>query len=403
MNTMFLAIMLIATTLLFYSEKSSDYKLPLVNETVNKPEIKIPDPPKADWAQTAEKWLVDAQSPNGGWGAGSHTYQNVRDPHLVQTDPATTAFAALALLKAGGPLEDNPYKEQILKALDRILKDIDSRPNNGRITGLDGTQPQVKLGIHIDASMALQFLTEMDDEITDKTLQDKIDKAADVCIDLIQESQDANGGWAGGGWAPVLQSAMANNALELAQVKYKVDQTAIDNSRKYQAEIMSTDGVKSDDAAGVPLYAVASAQRASSTEAREAETYLDTQITTDFSTGKVKKEEISKVLESKGMDKAKADRLADSYAVNYSSTQALQNEKIWDGFGNNGGEEYLSYMLTSESLAQQGKEEWLKWRQSIEPKFKQSQNPNGSWSGHHCITSPVFCTAAIVQAWNAGQ
>ena len=73
---------------------------------------------------------------------------------------------------------------------------------------------------------------------------------------------------------------------------------------------------------------------------------------------------------------------------------------IWEGFGNNGGEEYLSYMMTSEAIAQQGKDEWLKWKQSIEPKFKQSQNPNGSWSGHHCITSPVFCTAAILQAWN---
>lgn len=26
-----------------------------------------------------------------------------------------------------------------------------------------------------------------------------------------------------------------------------------------------------------------------------------------------------------------------------------------------------------------------------------AQNGDGSWSGHHCITSPVFCTAAVVQ------
>src|SRR5687768_4604312 len=241
MNTMFLAIMLIATTLLFFPEKSSDYKLPLVNENANKPKVKIPDLPKADWAQSAEKWLVDAQSPNGGWGAGSHSYQNVRDPHMVQTDPATTSFAAMALLKAGGQLKTNPYKDQIMKALDRILKDIDSRPDNGRITSLDGTQPQVKLGIHIDASMALQFLSQMRDQLTDEKLQKEVDDAAKICIELIQGSQNSNGGWAGGGWAPVLQSAMANNALELAQKRYDVDEKAIEKSRKYQADNIDAD------------------------------------------------------------------------------------------------------------------------------------------------------------------
>jgi hypothetical protein len=360
------------------------------------------DPEKTSWDQNAVQWLIEAQSPNGGWGAGSHSYQNVRDPHAVQTDPATTAFAAMALLKAGGALKENPYNKQILNALDRILKDIDDRPDNGRITSLSGTQPQVKLGIHIDASMALQFLTEMRDQIQDPALENKIDKAAEACIQLIQGSQSADGGWAGGGWAPVLQSAMANNALEAAQGRYAVDDKVIENSRKYQAGNMGTEGGITEDAAGVPLYAVASAQRATSVEAKEAESYMEPGMAAAYTSGKVKKDEITKVLESKGMDRDKAERLANSYAVNQASTQALQSDEIWNGFGNNGGEEYLSYMMTSEALAQQGKDEWMKWRQSIEPKFQQSQNPNGSWSGQHCITSPVFCTAAIIQAWNAG-
>ncbi len=398
MNTMFLAILVIASSLFIFTTNhttDSSHYSDLSNPAT--------DPPKTEWAQNAVQWLIEAQSPNGGWGAGSHAYQHVRDPHQVQTDPATTAFAAMALLKAGGPLKENLYKEQIINALDRILKDIDSRPDNGRITPLEGTQPQIKLGINIDASMALQFLSSISGQIPDATLQNHVDKAAEICINLIQGSQNANGGWAGGGWAPVLQSAMANNALESAQTKYDVDQKAIENSRKYQADNIGIDGVKSEDAAGVPLYAAASAQRASSAEAREAEAYLEPGMATGYSSGKVKKEDISKVLISKGMARDKAERLANSYAVNYKSTEVLQSDAIWEGFGNNGGEEYLSYMLTSESMAQQGKEEWLKWRKSIEPKFIQSQNPNGSWSGHHCITSPVFCTAAIVQAWNAGN
>ena len=30
-------------------------------------------------------------------------------------------------------------------------------------------------------------------------------------------------------------------------------------------------------------------------------------------------------------------------------------------------------------------------------RLQKVQNGDGSWSGHHCITSPVFCTAAVVQ------
>lgn len=393
---MYLAVFMIASSFFIFTThpKVPNYTDPIAYHN---------DPGTVAWNQSAVNWLLDAQSPNGGWGSGAHAYQNVTDPHAVQTDPATTSFVAMALLKAGGKLETNPYKTQIMKALDRLLKDIDSRPDNGRITSLEGTQPQVKLGIHIDASLALQFLSTMRDQIKDDELSAKVDKAAETCITLIQGSQNANGGWAGGGWAPVLQSAMANNALEHAQTRYKVDQKVIDQSREYQANNISTDGVKSDDAAGVPLYAAVSAQRATSADAKEVEGMLEPEMARGYSTGKVKKDAITKALQSKGMGRDKAEKMANSYAVNYTSTQALQSDDIWNGFGNNGGEEYLSYMMTSEALAQQGKEEWMKWRQSIEPKFKQAQNPNGSWSGQHCITSPVFCTAAVVQAWNAGN
>lgn len=388
MNTMYVAAFAAVSSLLM-----------LVHEPQTKSNP-APDPIYEDvaWNQSAVAWLLKAQSPNGGWGAGSHSYQNIRDPHAVQTDPATTSFAAMALMKAGGKFETNPYKNEIAKALDHVLKDIEDRPDNGRITSLTGTQPQVKLGIHIDASMALQFLTAMREEVKDPALEQKIDKAAAVCIDLIQGSQNADGGWAGGGWAPVLQSAMANNALELAQSRYAVDQKAIDNSRMYQANNIGTDGVRADDAAGVPLYAAASAQRATAQDARVVEELIPSGVLAGVS-GEGK---ISKALQEKGIDRDKADRLAKSYTTNVASTRELESNEIWDGFGNNGGEEYLSYMLTSESLAQQGKTKWESWRQTIEPKFKSTQNQDGSWSGQHCITSPVFCTAAVIQAWNAG-
>ncbi len=395
MNTLFMAVLITATSLFMLVPEH-------VSTTYTDPDP-VTGQPDAPWNQHGLAWLLEAQSPDGGWGSGSHAYQNVRDPHAVQTDPATTSFAAMALMKAGGPLDSNPYQKQILKALDRLLKDIDSRPDNGRITSLTGTQPQVKLGIHIDASMALQFLTAVREEIKDAALENKIDAAAAVCIHLIENSQNADGGWAGGGWAPVLQSAMANNALERAQGRYTVDQKRIDDSRQYQAQNIGAEGVRADDAAGVPLYAAASAQRATAMEARLVEEVLSPTTLSEITFGEPGTIKLSKALQGKGIDKDKADRLAQSYTVNQVSTKALQRDEIWDGFGNNGGEEYLSYMLTSEALWQQGQDKWQQWRQGIESKFKAAQNPDGSWSGQHCITSPVFCTAAVIQAWNSGR
>src|SRR5258706_6861453 len=47
------------------------------------------------------EWLAKAQHPDGGWGAGSHANQQLRDPHQVVTGPATTSFVAMALVRTG--------------------------------------------------------------------------------------------------------------------------------------------------------------------------------------------------------------------------------------------------------------------------------------------------------------
>ena len=56
--------------------------------------------------------------------------------------------------------------------------------------------------------------------------------------------------------------------------------------------------------------------------------------------------------------------------------------------------------MTSESLVITGGEAWEKWDEKMHRRLNKIQNPNGSWSGHHCITSPVFCTAAVIQCLN---
>ena len=74
----------------------------------------------------------------------------------------------------------------------------------------------------------------------------------------------------------------------------------------------------------------------------------------------------------------------------------LDNEQFIAGFGNNGGEEFLSYMNISENLFAQGGQEWESWNKSIGGVIGKVQNADGSWSGHHCITGRTFCTSAAL-------
>lgn len=393
MNFMYSAIIMIASGILYF--------LPVRNYTnYYSQTVLIKDTIR--WHERGAKWLVESQSKNGGWGCGSHTAQHLIDPAHVQTDPATTAFAAMALLKSGGGLVSNPYRKEILHALDRVLEDISIRPQNGKITALSGTQLQRKLGGNIDASLALEFLTEIKKQLPNHDYQARVDTAAKVCISLIEKSQAPNGSWTDVGWAPVLQSAMATNALEMAKTDYPVDDSVLSKSIDYHINNMETDPLKNMDGAGVPLYVAASAQRATAEDAEEAGVLLETAVVTGYGIVREKKE-IGYAIESVTGDRVKAKRLAKAYIANKKATELLGKSETWKGFGNNGGEEYLSYKMSSEAMIKSNPEEWLKWKKEIESKFIASQNQNGSWSGHHCITSPVFCTAAVLLAWHAGE
>src|SRR5262249_9218400 len=65
-------------------------------------------------------------------------------------------------------------------------------------------------------------------------------------------------------------------------------------------------------------------------------------------------------------------------------------------FGNNGGEEFLSFMNISEALAATGGTEWKNWDRAMNTLVGKAQNGDGSWAGHHCITGRTFCTAAAL-------
>ena len=341
-------------------------------------------------------WIIRAQNQNGGWGAGSHGRQDILDPHAVQADPATTAMVSMALLRSGSTLKEGQYAAELQKALEYLMKATeDSDVSSFNITELTGTQIQSKLGQNIDVILAAQFFSNVLDHAShDAVLKRRIQKNLNTCVSKIQRAQDDNGNIAGAGWAGVLQSSFAANALESAQTQgANVDEKKLERSREAQKNNFDakTGDVKTDMGAGVMLYSVSGSARASAKEARRVEEEIN----------KAKKsgtlEEgapaTAENLEKIGFDKDDAMKYSTAYEVYQSAKVQAQRADVMDGFGSNGGEEFLSYLQTGESMVIGKDNAWQQWYENISGRMLKIQNNDGSWNGHHCITSPVFCTA----------
>ncbi len=343
-------------------------------------------------------WMGKAQGNDGGWGAGSHSQQSLMDPHAVPSDPATTSLIGMSLLRTDNTLQKGEYSKNLKKATEFLLKTVEECPDNQQfLTTISNTQPQIKLGRNIDVILTSQFFTNMlRYEISDASTKKRIEKALDKCIARIQKGQDKDGSWRDGGWAPVLQSALANNALESAgDVGRKVDEDVMKKSREYQNGNfdVKTNAAVTDRAAGVMLYGLSSTTRASAKESRRAKDLVEKAK----KEGKIKDDQITEVnLRAAGASTLEAKELVTAYSINKSAQQQAMREDVMKGFGNNGGEEFMSYLMTGESIVMQGGNEWKKWYDMMSTKLVTIQNGDGSWNGHHCITSPVFCTGTCL-------
>jgi hypothetical protein len=355
--------------------------------------------PVAASIRHALDWLAAAQASNGGWGAGSYYQQEVLDPHAVETDPATTALVGMSLLRCGHRLDQGEYAPSLRRATDYLLHAVEgssgAEPN---ITSLIHTQPQIKLGQNIDVILTAQYFSNLMRYLgKGHPLYQRIERALDKCIGKIQRDQDQDGSWKKGGWAPVLQSALANNALESAQdMGIKVDSMVLKKSRDYQKSNFDpqTDAAVTGKSAGVLLYAISGSSRASAKESRIAKEKFNEAV----QDGKLKKEDQmnEENLVKAGMTPSEAKNDITAYHIHEAATIKAQSQDVMNGFGSNGGEEFISYLMTGESLVMNGGQQWIKWYELMTARLIQIQNQEGCWSGHHCITSPVFCTATCL-------
>ena len=341
-------------------------------------------------------WMVQAQNNDGGFAAGQHASQNVMDPHASPSDPATTAMVSMALLRGGSTLESGRFANVLQRTTEFLLKAVEESPEEAlNITALQGTQIQVKLGQNIDVALTAQYFSNLMGRMpcTDPK-HDRWLRALNKCTAKIQHAQASNGSVQGSGWAGVLQSSFATNALESAQhVGADVDDKALEKARDFQkGNFDAAQGtVVTETAAGVTLYAVSGSTRASAKEARRAEEDMKKAV----KEGRVQADAPVNVdnLEQAGYTKDEAEKMNTAYQVYNAAKEQAQSAEVISGFGNNGGEEFLSYLQTGESLVINKDMDWKTWYASTTARLVNIQNNDGSWSGHHCITSPVFCTA----------
>lgn len=344
-------------------------------------------------------WIVEAQHSDGGWGAGMHRRQDITNPHAVETDPATTAMVAMAILRSGNTLTSGQYSANLKRALYHLLDAVEASPSTApNITTQRGTQIQTKLGSNIDVILTSQFLSNMQPYLKhDQALAARVRKSQQVCVTKIQLAQAHDGSTAGSGWAGVLQSSFATNALEAAEASgIKVDTVALQKARDFQKNNYdtSTGKVNTDLGAGIVLYSVTGSVRASAKEARKVEEV----IIEARRKGKLSATDAptAENLEKLGFDKDDALQYATAYEVYQSAKIEAQREDVMSGFGNNGGEEFLSYLQTGESMIINKDNTWQNWYDNMSGRLLKIQNEDGSWQGHHCITSPVFCTATCL-------
>lgn len=326
--------------------------------------------PHRDWRgvplhEVVEKglqFLVAAQGKNGGYG------QDGRDPRAAVGmesqgyDVANSAMVALALLRAGTSPTNGIYTDALLSTVNFILNHIEKAPQEGlSITDINGTQIQRKLGPYVDIFLSAMLLSELNGRMPDEQGEARVKKALEKCVAKIEANQQADGSWNQGGWAPVISTSLASRSLDAARKRgIDVDGEVMDNADGYARDQFDekTGNFKVGEAdAGVSLYKVAQAleQASRSEESREANKPM--------------------------LEKAGA-------LLSSSSFQA--------GFGSMGGEEFISYMNLSDSLARTGGEPWVKWNTNIKERLVKLQNQDGSWAGHHCITGRIACTSAAI-------
>jgi hypothetical protein len=341
--------------------------------------VRPPPGPPSDVVTRGLTWLAEHQLPSGGWGQGDEsTEMGGGAPLRDVANVADTCMAGLALIRSGSTPSRGPYRESVRRAAEFVLSSVEHSDNDSMlVTDVQGTRVQMKIGQYVDTFASLNFLNELRNEMPNAHEEQRLRTALARVVHKIERNQGEDGTWAQQGWAPTLSQSLAARGLNREaragatvspRVLRRVEQHARDRFDGHARGFRPASG----DAAGVDMYDAAGA---TSTLHESAETAA-------HKNGKQAVE---------GSDIAQQAAAAEEALV-----ARLHDPQFVQGFGSNGGEEFLSYMLISETLAATGGARWQEWSRSITGLLEGVQNGDGSWSGHHCITGRTFCTASAI-------
>lgn len=405
-------------------------------------------------------YLIEMQDASGGWGQGGGWRQSGNQGGRVEGNDAkdrpdlgNTCIATLALIRAGNTPQEGKYSKNVARAVAFICDRVEGADKDSLyVTDVRDTQLQVKIGPYVDTFLAGLVLSELKGKMpADKRLVAALDKT----ISKIEKNQKSDGTFAGnGGWASVLSlglnskfinRAAQNGAAVKNEVLAKDFSGTVAGLDKASGEfksaaalavsapaagvggpgpgtiVASSDVEKTAGAersgpvdgpvggmvgglvvrgssgaafsdAGVKLYNSASnASRLS--DLGNTSALMETEAKKIIANGNSTAEEKTKARDQL----AKVAEIKDAQQVSINGIiRQLDDKQFIAGFGNNGGEEFLSYMNISEMLVVKGGAEWRSWDKSISDNLVRVQNKDGSWSGDHCITGRTFCTSAAL-------
>jgi hypothetical protein len=393
--------------------------------------------PLSDSVEKGLAYLVSQQQEGGGWGQGGGWRNNLEGGGRIEganvpdpPDVANTCISTLALLRAGHTPKEGKYAKNVARAVEFICKNVEKADQKSLyVTDIRGTQVQGKIGPYVDTFLASLVLAELKGRMPDEKNEQRLVAALNKTIGKIEDNQRADGTFAGNaGWATVFSQGLASKGLNRASQKgamvkdealAKAEKQAVDNfegalaagaapgaggvDRTALSRLGTAGGgrglavpavppASAPSDAGVPIYSSSNTVAA-----------LQEAVNTNRILEKKARDLLAKPDASKG-DKEKAQADLKRYAevemtceqATQSVVQRLTDRRFIQGFGSNGGEEFLSYMNISEALVVKGGKEWLAWDKSMAENLTRVQDKDGSWSGHHCITGKTFCTATAL-------
>jgi hypothetical protein len=396
--------------------------------------------PLSQNTQKGLEYLIEQQDASGGWGQGGGWRQGTQGNARVEgkdvkdpPDLGNTCISALALLRAGNTPQDGKYAKQLARAVAFICERVEkSDADSLYVTDVRDTQLQSKIGPFVDTFLAGLVLSELKGKMpadgTDKRLLTALDKT----VKKIEKNQKTDGTFAGNnGWASVLSQGLCSKFINrAAQNSVALGAQVLDRDFKQTVAGLDkkTGDFKSPAVAAAPVSTKLVGDSATTITAGPTVALTAGTVATGGSDAGVKlynsssnASRISDLNNTAAILELRANSTLKSSSANaeeksnakndlvkvaeiHDAQQAavngiirqLDDKQFIAGFGNNGGEEFLSYMNISEMLVVSGGPKWESWDKSIAENLNRVQNKDGSWSGDHCITGRTFCTAAAL-------